>query len=191
MDRNVLIVVIIVAVALVIGLVWLMQMRNRARLRARFGPEYERAVREHKDQRAAERELAARENRVAKLDIRPIGREDVARFREEWRKAQARFVDDPRAAVTDADLLVVEVMRTRGYPMGDFEQRAADISVDHPRVVSNYRAARAIAERNTRGQANTEDLRQAFVHYRELFADLLEVRDEPVRTRTAGAGGSR
>ncbi len=188
MDRNVLIPVVIVAIALIVMLVWLMQVRRRERLKQRFGPEYERAVTAHKDARKAERELEAREQRVAKLDIRPLGRDDVARFRESWRKAQARFVDDPRAAVADADLLVVEVMRARGYPLGDFEQRAADISVDHPRVVTNYRAARGIAERSARGQVNTEDLRQAFVHYRELFADLLEVHDEPVRTRTAGGG---
>ena len=109
---------------------------------------------------------------------------------------QSRFVDDPKGAVVDADRLVDEVMRTRGYPLADFEQRAADISVDHPRVVSNYRSARVIAERNTRGETNTEELRQALVHYRELFADLLEIREEDrrepvVRAKAAGAGGRR
>jgi hypothetical protein len=197
MDNTTLIVVVAVAVLAVLAVVWMvMQQRRRTHLKDRFGPEYEQALRQHQDPRAAERELAERERRVARFEIKPLTRDDVVRFTEAWRTTQARFVDDPKGAVVDADRLVDEVMRTRGYPIADFEQRAADISVDHPRVVSNYRSARVIAGRNTRGETNTEELRQALVHYRELFADLLEVREEArrepeVRVKTAGAGGRR
>jgi FtsZ-interacting cell division protein ZipA len=196
MQRDVLIVIGVVALALVLALVWVtMQRRRREHLKRRFGPEYDQTVQHRKDLREAERELEARERRVAKFDIRPLSREDAARFTEAWRQTQARFVDDPQGAVTDADRLVTELMDARGYPISDFAQRAADISVDHPRVVVNYRAARAIAERHAHGEASTEDLRQALVHYRELFSDLLETQGEeperqPIR-RAAGAGGGR
>jgi FtsZ-interacting cell division protein ZipA len=195
-QRDVLIVIGVVALALVLALVWVtMQRRRREHLKRRFGPEYDQTVQHRKDLREAERELEARERRVAKFDIRPLSREDAARFTEAWRQTQARFVDDPQGAVTDADRLVTELMDARGYPISDFAQRAADISVDHPRVVVNYRAARAIAERHAHGEASTEDLRQALVHYRELFSDLLETQGEeperqPIR-RAAGAGGGR
>jgi hypothetical protein len=197
MDNTTLIVVVAVAVLALLAVVWMvMQQRRRAHLKDRFGPEYEQTLRQHPDARAAERELADRERRVATFDIKPLTREDAARFSDAWRLIQSRFVDDPKGAVVDADRLVDEVMRMRGYPIADFEQRAADLSVDHPRVVSNYRSARLIAGRNTRGETNTEELRQALVHYRELFADLLEIREEPrqepeVRARAAGAGGRR
>jgi hypothetical protein len=197
MDNTTLIVVAAVAVLLVLAIAWMvMQRRRRAHLKDRFGPEYDQALRAHQDPRVAERELAARERRVATLEITPLTREDAVRFSEAWRGIQSRFVDDPKAAVVDADRLVDEVMRTRGYPLVDFEQRAADISVDHPRVVANYRAARVVAARNTRGETNTEELRQALVHYRELFADLLEIREEDrqepaLRAKAAGAGGRR
>lgn len=197
MDNTTLIVVVAVAVLALLAVVWMvMQQRRRAHLKDRFGPEYDQAVRKHPDARAAERELLDRERRVATLDIKPLTRDDAARFSEAWRVIQSRFVDDPRGAVVDADRLVDEVMRMRGYPIADFEQRAADISVDHPRVVNNYRSARVIAGRNTRGETNTEELRQALVHYRELFADLLEIREEDrrepeVRAKAAGAGGRR
>ena len=118
--------------------------------------------------------MAAREKRVRSLDIRPLPPEEQARFVEAWKKAQTRFVDEPSQAAADADILVKDLMQTRGYPVGDFEQRAADISVDHPDVVSNYRAAREIALRNKAGKATTEDIRQAMVHYRSLFEELLE-----------------
>jgi hypothetical protein len=131
----------------------------------------------------AEAALAEREKRVERLHIRPLSADEAARFGEAWRAIQARFVDDPRGAVTDADKVVGEVMHARGYPLGDFEQRVADISVDHPDVVMNYRAAREIADRHARGQASTEDLRQAMVHYRALFRDLLErPADRPAET---------
>ena len=153
-------------------------MRNRRseELRRRFGPEYERAVQEKGDVRKAEATLQARATRVERLHIRTLTSEDAKRFSDEWRRVQAEFVDDPANAVTQADRLVGEVMTARGYPVGDFEQRVEDISVDHPNVVMNHRAARDIAEQHARHAASTEDLRQAMVHYRALFAELLEER---------------
>jgi hypothetical protein len=137
-------------------------------------PEYERSVREFGNPRQAAAELERRAERVEHLQIRPLSSEDCARFTETWRSVQALFVDDPARATAAADRLITEVMRVRGYPVVDFEQRAADVSVDHPRVVENYRAAYGIARRSEAGEANTEDLRQAMVHYRALFTDLLE-----------------
>jgi hypothetical protein len=149
------------------------RMRSQ-RLRQRFGPEYDRTIREEGNLRKAEAALEARARRVAKLHIRPLSAADADRFDSAWRGIQVRFVDDPRGAVTEADRLVGELMAARGYPVGEFEQRVADISVDHPDVVVNYRAAREIAVLHSEGKANTEDLRQAMVHYRALFRDLLE-----------------
>jgi hypothetical protein len=146
-------------------------------------------VTEHGDQRGAQAELEARQKRVEQLDIRSLSPSDRARFADAWRATQAHFVDDPSAAIGEADRLVTDVMKARGYPIGDFEQRAADVSVDHPRVVENYRAARDTALRNERGQASTEDLRQAMVHYRALFEDLLESgtpEQTPVRRTEVG-----
>jgi hypothetical protein len=176
MDQLTLIVIIIVVALVVVAVgVWMyMQKRRTEQVRERFGPEYDRAVTEHGDQRGAQAELEARHKRVEHLDIRPLSPSDRARFADAWRATQAHFVDDPSAAIGEADRLVTDVMKARGYPIGDFEQRAADVSVDHPRVVENYRAARDTALRNERGQASTEDLRQAMVHYRALFEDLLE-----------------
>ena len=175
MDSNVMWMLIIVAAIAVAAGVWFaMAKRRRLRLRQRFGQEYDQAVRETGSQRRAEATLEARTRRVERLQIRPLSDADAARFGEAWRQVQNRFVDEPSAAVTEADRLVGEVMNARGYPLGDFDQRAADISVDHPRVVANYRAARAIAQRHARGEASTEDLRQAVIHYRGLFEDLLD-----------------
>jgi FtsZ-interacting cell division protein ZipA len=176
----------VAVVAVLLIAIWLMRSRHRAQLRQRFGPEYERSLQQHGSIAKVERELDARERRVAKLDIHPLSREDAARFSQLWLEAQRRFVDQPAEAVHDADRLVVAVMQARGYPMASFEQRAADISVDHPQVVNNYRAARAIADRHERGETTTEDLRQALVHYRELFADLLEIHTEPLRRAAGG-----
>jgi hypothetical protein len=128
------------------------------------------------------------------LHIRPLSPEDAQQFAEGWRTVQAQFVDDPRGAVTQADRLVGEVMHARGYPVGEFEQRVADISVDHPTVVKNYRAARAIADQHARGQASTEDLRQAMVHYRALYAELLgqaPAQTEPAVERAMAVGMGR
>jgi len=156
------------------------------RLKQRFGQEYGRTVQELGSKEKAEAELAAREKRVERLRIVPLTSAEVARFSQAWSAPQSRFVDDPKGAVADADRLVYDLMAKRGYPMGDFERRAADISVDHPEVVLNYRAAHSIALRGERGEANTEELRRAFVHYRALFQDLLDVR-EPSASRLATA----
>lgn len=185
-DVALMVAIAVVVVLLVVGVVFAMRQRDRQRLKQRFGPEYERAVRTHGDASRAEAELQSRERRVASLDIHPLTAEQRERFGDSWKRVQVQFVDDPRGAVTQADRLVGEVMLERGYPVGDFEQRAADISVDHPHVVENYRAARAIAQRHARGEAGTEDLRQAMVHYRALFADLLEGRQEAGTRRRGG-----
>ena len=173
---------VLIAVILIgaIAVITLSRVRSQ-RLRQRFGPEYDRTIRTEGNVRKAEAALEARAKRVANLHIRPLVAADADRFDAAWRAVQTRFVDDPRGAVTEADRLVGEVMAARGYPVGDFEQRVADISVDHPDVVMNYRAAREIALQHAAGKASTEDLRQAMVHYRALFTDLLErVKEERV-----------
>lgn len=172
---------VLVLVALIVGAAaawYFFERRRSRRLRRRFGPEYEHSVHEIGSRRKAEKELERRQERVERLDIRLLKPDECERFLEEWRGVQARFVDNPAGAVAEADRLVGEVMRARGYPVSDFEQRAVDVSVDHPRVVENYRTARDIAARSERGEASTEDLRQAMVHYRVLFDDLLE--SEPI-----------
>ena len=148
------------------------------RLKERFGPEYSRSVDDLGSRSKAESELKAREKRVEHFNIVPLAPSEAARFSETWKDLQGRFVDNPKGAVVQAGELVRELMRKRGFPMGDFEHRAADISVDHPEVVANYRAAQAIAVRNERGEANTEELRKAVVHYRVLFDELLEVKED-------------
>jgi hypothetical protein len=164
-------------------MILLSSLRSR-RLREQFGPEYKHAVRQYGDARKAEAELAEREKRIRRLDIRPLTQEERSRFAEVWKRTQAHFVDEPSKAVGEADALLKEVMQTRGYPVGDFDQRAADISVDHPSVVTNYRAGREISERNKSGDATTEDLRQAMMHYRSLFEELTET-GEAVRSKEA------
>ncbi len=187
MDPTTLIVLAIVVVVVLAIVAWAIMQRQRSEeLRQRFGPEYDRAVAERGDQRRAEAELEERRKRVEQLHIRLLTPEERERFAEAWRMTQARFVDEPSVAIEEADRLVTDVMETRGYPVGDFEQRAADISVDHPDVVSNYRAAHAIARANARGEANTEDLRQAMVHYRALFEDLLETRELEPKEKEVG-----
>jgi hypothetical protein len=172
-NSQIVLAVIAVAVLFVVLAVATAMRRRRSRaLAEKFGPEYDRTV-EAAGRAKAEAELAARTKRVEKLQIRPLAAAERERYAELWRVAQQHFVDNPHKAVAEADQLVTEVMRVRGYPMSDFEQRAADISVDHPHLVTNYRAAHAIAERSTGPQAGTEDLRQAMVHYRALFEDLL------------------
>jgi len=171
----------IVVLAVVFGVVWFLVQQRRRRheteeLRELFGPEYDRTVDNYGEQKEAERELAARQERVQQLRIRPLSETQSSRYARQWREVQARFVDDPEQAIADGDRLVVEVMQTRGYPMVEFEQRAADVSVDHPHVVDHYRAAHDIAGRSARGETDTEDLRQAMVHYRALFEDLIDAR---------------
>jgi len=174
MDVTLTIVLIIAAMAVGGALVWFMQNQRSRHLQKRFGPEYERTKARVGDARRAEADLTAREQRVEKLTIRALTAAESARFAEVWRHIQTLFVDDPRGAIREADHLVNEVMTARGYPVADFQQRSADISVDHPVVVEHYREARAIAERTDANEAGTEDLRQAVIHYRALFDDLLE-----------------
>lgn len=171
---EVLALVAVVVLVLLVGLL-LWKQRRRNQLRERFGPEYDRTV-ERADRRGhAERELAERAERREKLQIRPLPAQDRMAFADRWRDTQEVFVDRPSLAVQQADALVAQVMHQRGYPVGDFETQARDVSVDHGHVVEEYRAAHDISERNERGEATTEELRQAMVHYRALFDDLLEV----------------
>jgi hypothetical protein len=168
-----------VAVIAVLALAaWFVFQRRRqsARLQQRFGAEYDRTVGELGGRTKAESELKAREERVEQFTIAPLAPAEATRFSQAWNALQGRFVDNPKGVVVQADQLIRELMLKRGYPMSDFEHRAADISVDHPDVVENYRAARTIAARDERGQADTEELRQAVVHYRVLFDEMLEVR---------------
>lgn len=167
-------VVIAVAILVVVGaLAWAMSSRRRSgHLQERFGPEYERAV-DGSDRRSAERELRERQRRRAELDIRPLSPEARQRYADEWARVQIHFVDGPAEALGEADRLTLQVMRDRGYPMDEFEQRAADLSVDHPDVVEHYRAAHAITVEIERGADDTERMRQGFMHYRALFAELL------------------
>ena len=168
--------IIALVVILVAGIATLVLLRKHrtAGLRTKFGgAEYARAVKESGSRRHGEAGLDKRTERVESLHVRPLAPGDRARFEESWRRIQARFVDGPASAVTEADQLLRDVMSTRGYPVSDFEQRAADISVDHPLVLENYRTAHEIALRQTKGQASTEDLRQAMIHYRTLFEELV------------------
>jgi len=166
-------IVVIAIVVLAIG-AWMYSRQRSKKLQEDFGPEYERALR-HTDHNKgqAERELEERQKRVEKLNLRELSPDERSRFLEDWRQTQARFVDEPKVAINDADALIVKVMQTIGYPMSDFERRADDISVSHADVVPHYRAAHAMAERNQTGEASTEELRQAFVHYRALFDEML------------------
>lgn len=172
-NPTMLIVAVLVVMAAV-AVAWLFGVRRRREhLRERFGPEYERTVQAAGTTGRAEALLQEREQRVSRYNIRALAEPERVRFSDAWRRVQAKFVDDPGAAVTEGDLLVNEVMTARGYPMSDFDRRVEDLTVDHGNVVHHYRAAREIAARHSRRAASTEELRQALVHYRELFADLL------------------
>ena len=166
---------VVIAVALLVVVTRSLNRRKRTeRLKKHFGPEYERAVGEAGDQGAAEKELVGRERKRQKLDIVALSPESRAKYAEHWHTVQTAFVDDPSRAVGDADRLVTQVMRERGYPIDDFDQRAADISVDHPNVVEHYRAAHVIHLAQEQSDIGTEAQREAFVHYRALFEKLLE-----------------
>jgi hypothetical protein len=173
MDAWMWIVIAAAAAVVLLAIIWWAASRKRrtTHLREGFGPEYDRTVEEAGSRRKAESDLTDREKRREELDIRPLSPGARDRYANRWSTVQERFVDDPRSALRDAHSLVVEVMRDRGYPTDDFEQRAADVSVDHPEVVENYRSAHAITERD---EADTEEQRQALVHYRALFDELLE-----------------
>jgi hypothetical protein len=176
-NQILVVIVLILAVVAMAAIAFVASRKRRSqRLRERFGPEYDRVVRQEGDARKAEGVLEFREKRREKFNLRALSAADKSSFSARWSEVQARFVDDPRGAVTVADGLVTALMQARGYPIGEFEQRAADISVDHPLVVENYRAANKIAARHKTGQASTEDLRLAMVHYRVLFQELLDER---------------
>ncbi|MBA2674963.1 hypothetical protein [Ramlibacter sp.] len=176
LDNESLILLVGLAVAALFIGAWLFNRKRQSEgLEKRFGPEYNRAVEEMGSKPKAEAELLARQKRVEQLDIVPLPAQEAARFIQSWTSIQSRFIDNPKGVLAEADMLVRELMLRRGYPMGDFERRAADISVRHPAVVDHYRAAHAIAQSDARGEADTEQMRQAVVHYRALFAELLEV----------------
>jgi hypothetical protein len=171
-------IVLIIAIVAIAAAIWMfLEKRRTHQLRTKFGPEYDRVIQQG-DRRQAESLLEKRAKRVGKFHIRHLTTEERPRFAGAWKREQALFVNDPHVAVANADRLVGEVMQARGYPMAEFDQRAADISVDHPQVVETYRSAHNIAARDSHGQATTEDLRQAMIYYRALFVELLE---EPVR----------
>jgi hypothetical protein len=182
LDPNMVIVALMIIALLAVAM-WLHFRRHESQtLERRFGPEYGRTVEELGSRPKAEAELKARQKRVEQLDIVPLDPAEAARFSESWKSLQARFVDNPKGVLSEADRLVRDLMQKRGYPMGDFERRAADISVHHPAVVDHYRAAHDIALRDERGEVDTEGMRQAVIHYRALFAELLEV-EPPERAR--------
>ncbi len=166
-----------VVILVIAALAWMYLRKRRndtANLKQKFGPEYDRAVLAHGSERKAEAKLADREKRVEKLNLRDLDPTEHTRFSQRWEAVQSRFVDSPKGAVAEADDLVSSLMKTRGYPVADFDQRAADISVDHPRVVENYRSAHEIALRVGKDVATTEDLRTAMIHYRSLFEELVQ-----------------
>lgn len=169
-----LLIVVLVFAAVVIAAFLVARRRRTQQLRERFGPEYDRVIQHEGNVRTGESVLAFRTKRRERFPLQPLSASDRANYESRWDELQGKFVDDPNGAVSIADQLVLDVMQAEGYPMGDFEQRASDISVDHPVVVENYRAAHDIALRHKRGEASTEDLRKAVVHYRTLFQELLD-----------------
>jgi FtsZ-interacting cell division protein ZipA len=177
---TVIVLAIFIVVVVAFALWWSSRRQRTEKLRQHFGPEYDRAVEQYGAEGRAEKELQGRAERVEQLHITPLSPADSSRYAAEWRDVQALFVDDPQVAIGEADRLVGTVMQARGYPMGDFEQRAADISVDHPQLVEHYRAAHSIARSTAGRDADTEELRQAIVHYRALFNELIET-PEPAR----------
>jgi hypothetical protein len=178
METWVWIVIGVIVAIVVLGVVFSALRTRRSRsLQDQFGREYDRTVDKAGGRREAERELAERQKRHDELELRPLSQDARDRYLQQWQVTQGRFVDDPTGAVSEADDLVQRVMRDRGYPVDDFEQRAADISVEHPELVEKYRTANGIARASERGEASTEDLRHSVRHYRALFVELLEVDD--------------
>jgi hypothetical protein len=177
MQTWVWVVIAVVAVLVVLGVLWAaIRSRRSQQLRERFGPEYDRVAADAPSRRDAEAELREREQRREQFDIRPLAPEQRELYRGQWQSIQAQFVDDPAGAVQQADRLIQTVMRERGYPVDDFDTRSADLSVDYPDVVENYRAGHGIAVAHERGNAGTEELRKAVQHYRSLFGELLDAR---------------
>jgi hypothetical protein len=182
-SAQIVVLLVVIAAVVVAALIYVVARKRRSQnLREQFGPEYDRVVQKEGNVQKGEQLLAFRQKHRKALHIRSLSEEDQARFSSRWSNVQAEFVDDPSSTVARADELILEVMQVRGYPTTDFTQQAADISVDHPTVVENYRAAHEIAHRRSLGQASTEDLRQAMVHYRALFSELLEEK-QPERVR--------
>lgn len=180
------VVVISVLVLLIFGgiLGWIFyRSRRSAQLQDKFGPEYQHTVEVMGNAHKAESELNARKKHVEALEIRPLTQVEKDRYQTDWIAVQSKFVDEPGKAVVDADHLIMEVMQLRAYPVADFEQRAADLSVQYPDLVSNYRAARLIAIKNEQKTANTEELRQAMIYYRSLFDELLDVETSVVKEK--------
>ena len=173
MSTTTLIILVLAIAALALAGVMFYQREKTRKLKAKFGPEYDRLTQQEGSARKGETILESRQKRVEKFNVKPLTREESDRFAAEWRAAQERFVDDPRRAVADADRLINEALRLRGYPVGDFEQQAADLSVEYARLVDDYRSAHQVAMQDERGQATTEDLRRAMQHYRNLFENVL------------------
>jgi len=173
MDSTQIIIAVAILVAIGIGIMFAALNRRSKKMREKYGPEYDLAMEKTGNKRAAEAALAEREKRVTKLDIRELNQAERDRYQSEWTGIQAEFVDAPPVALEKANHLVTELMMARGFPVADFEQRAADVSVLYPDVVTNYRHANEIALKNQRNEASTEELRQAMVHYRSLFEELL------------------
>ena len=186
MTQSTMIAIVVVAVLVLAAVGWLVWQRRRSdALRSQYGPEYDRAVNQMGDKRRAESELVKRQERVEQFDIRPLSAAQRNDYTDRWRTVQAKFVDDPKTAVVEGDRLIGEVMTARGYPVVDFEQQAADLSVNHPFVVEHYRAGHEITQRHSQGRASTEDLRQAMIHYRSLFDDLVGTTDTQTRAAVA------
>jgi hypothetical protein len=182
MNTTYIIIAVVLGLMIMGAILWpIFNRRKRTeRLHDHFGPEYDHTVQTLGDEKKAQTELEERQKHVEALDIHPLSVEEHDRYVAEWTAVQSRFVDEPGQAIVDADRLIMEVMQTRAYPVSDFEQRAADVSVSYPALVSNYRAARAITLKNEQHQADTEELRQAMIYYRSLFEELLETEPVPV-----------
>lgn len=176
------VVLVLVIIGAVLGVVFSRRKRSE-RLQDHFGPEYDRTVQAMGGEKKAQTELDERQTHVKALDIRPLSAADREQYLVDWTAVQSKFVDEPGQAIVDADRLIIEVMQLRAYPVSDFEQRAADISVNYPTLVSNYRAARVIALKNEQHQADTEELRQAMIYYRALFEELLGTEQVAVKEK--------
>jgi hypothetical protein len=188
MSNSALVIGVVVAIGVVIAIALIVKNQRSQRLKTRFGPEYNRVVEETGNKARAEANLEKLAKRVQSFKINELQPNARADFVSAWQKIQGRFVDDPKGALAEADKLIQEIMMARGYPVTDFEQRAADLSVDHPLIVEHYRSGHDISVRHSQGQASTEDMRQGMIHYRTLFGELA---GEPDLTRSTAAGGTR
>jgi hypothetical protein len=174
------VVLVMVAAGLVLGPLFYVRRRKSVKFQDKFGPEYDRTVKIMGNEKKAQTELKSRQKHVETLNIRPLSQVERERYLADWAAVQSKFVDEPGQAIVDADRLIMEVMQKRDYPISDFDQRAADISIKYPTLVSDYRDARVIALKNKEHKADTEELRQAMIHYRALFAELLVREDDLV-----------